>query len=98
MFRYEGDHYRGGNPWVLTTLWLAYVEMTLGNWDEAREAFQWSMSKSTVLGLFPEQVHRESGQPCWVIPLGWSHAMFLLFVEEAIRRKCEAQIWDGSLI
>jgi hypothetical protein len=94
VLRYEGDTYRGGNPWILTTLWLGYVEMTLGNWSEARETFQWSMAKSTPLGLFPEQVHKESGKPYWVIPLGWSHAMFLLFVEEVLRRKCESRIWD----
>jgi GH15 family glucan-1,4-alpha-glucosidase len=94
VLRYEGDVYRGGNPWILTTLWLGYVEMTLGNWSEAREAFQWTMSKATHLGLFPEQVHKESGKPYWVIPLGWSHAMFLLFVDEVLRRKGESQIWD----
>jgi hypothetical protein len=94
VFRYEGDVYRGGNPWILTTLWLGYVEMTLENWVEAREAFQWAMSKATPLGLFPEQVHKESGKPYWVIPLGWSHAMYLLFVEGVIRRKCESKIWD----
>lgn len=97
VLRYEGDTYRGGNPWVLTTLWLGYVEMTLGNWTEAREAFQWAMSKATVLGLLPEQTHKETGKPYWVIPLGWSHAMFLLFVEEALRKKCQDRIWDEGI-
>jgi hypothetical protein len=95
VLRYEGDTYRGGNPWILATLWLAYVELTLGNVAEAREAFQWSVSKATSLGMLPEQVHKESGTPYWVIPLGWSHAMFLLFVHEVIRRKLESQIWGG---
>src|SRR5690606_13609326 len=26
VLRYTGDHYRGGNPWILTTLWLGMVE------------------------------------------------------------------------
>ncbi len=94
IFRYEGDCYRGGNPWLLTTLWLAGVELTLGNIDEAREGFRWAVSKATPLGMFPEQVHRESGKPFWVIPLGWSHAMFLLFVRDVIELKLENQIWD----
>ncbi|MGZ3688861.1 MAG: glycoside hydrolase family 15 protein [Bdellovibrionota bacterium] len=95
LMRYEGDVYRGGNPWILTTLWLAIAELGLSNIQEARELFQWVMSKSTVLGMFPEQVHRETGQPFWVIPLGWSHAMYLLFVREVLDRKLESQIWES---
>jgi len=94
LVRYEGDHYRGGNPWVLTTLWLAGVDLTLGNRQEARELFQWSTSKATELGMLPEQVHKESGRPFWVIPLAWSHAMYLIFVRDVLDRKAEGQIWD----
>jgi hypothetical protein len=93
--RYVGDTYRGGNPWVLTTLWLAQVELAFGNLNEAREAFQWSISKCTSLGLLPEQVHKETGRPYWVIPLGWSHAMLLLFVREVLDRKVESYIWES---
>jgi GH15 family glucan-1,4-alpha-glucosidase len=94
IIRYERDIYRGGNPWVLTTLWLAQVELALGHFYEAREMFRWSMSKATSLGMLPEQVHRETGKPYWVIPLGWSHAMFLLFVREVMDRKVASQIWE----
>jgi GH15 family glucan-1,4-alpha-glucosidase len=66
----------------------------MGNINEARESFHWSMSKATHLGMFPEQVHRESGLPFWVIPLGWSHAMFLIFVRDVIDRKLESKIWE----
>lgn len=93
ILRYPGDHYRGGNPWILTTLWLAMVDLSLGNTDAARECFQWVLSKATPLGLLAEQVHKETGRPYWVIPLGWSHAMFILFVNEVLRRKQEKQIW-----
>lgn len=96
IVRYEGDTYRGGNPWILTTLWMATVELAVGNIAEARKAFQWSVSKATSLGMLAEQVHRESGAPFWVIPLGWSHAMFLLFVRDVIDRKLEGKIWDNS--
>lgn len=93
IIRYPGDHYRGGNPWILTTLWLAMVDMSLGNTDQARELFQWCVSKATPLGMLAEQVHRETGKPFWVIPLGWSHAMFLLFVTDVLKRKQEKLIW-----
>jgi hypothetical protein len=95
VLRYEADTYRGGNPWILTTLWLAYVELSFGNIHEAREAFQWSISKATSLGMLAEQVHRDSGKPFWVIPLGWSHAMLLLFVRAALNRKLENQMWEN---
>lgn len=97
ILRYEGDTYRGGNPWILTTLWLGSVELAAGNISEAREAFQWSVSKATSLGMLAEQVHRDSGQPFWVIPLGWSHAMLLLFVRDVLDRKLEDQIWSNFL-
>jgi GH15 family glucan-1,4-alpha-glucosidase len=95
VLRYEGDTYRGGNPWVLTTLWLAAVELANGHVAEAREAFQWVMAKKTPLGMMPEQVHRESGLPCWVIPLGWSHAMFLMFVRQVLDLHAESQVWEN---
>lgn len=97
ILRYERDTYRGGNPWILTTLWLASVELKLGNYSDARESFQWALSKTTGLGMFPEQVHRETGYPFWVIPLGWSHAMFLLFVKEVVDRNVQGEIWDTGI-
>ena len=81
ILRYEGDTYRGGNPWVLTTLWLALVDLSVGNIAEARESFQWTVSKATALGMFAEQIHRESGKPFWVIPLGWSTLCFYSLLE-----------------
>lgn len=95
VMRYEGDHYRGGNPWILTTLWLASIDLGSGNTARAREAFHWAMSKATPHLMLGEQVHRESGQPCWVIPLGWSHAMLLLFVREVLDRRLEREIWQN---
>jgi len=95
VMRYERDHYRGGNPWILTTLWLAIIELSQGKNEGARECFKWVMSKQTLHGMLPEQVHRESGQPCWVIPLAWSHAMFLLFVRDVVERGAESLIWEN---
>ena len=94
VHRYEEDVYRGGNPWVLTTLWLASVELAAGDISGAKECFQWVISKATPLGMLAEQIHRESGRPFWVIPLGWSHAMFLSFVREVLDRGLEAELWE----
>lgn len=78
--RYEDDTYAGGNPWILTTLWLALYDIAAGNRERARALFAWAVEHRTPLDLLPEQVHRKTGEPAWVIPLTWSHAMFVLAV------------------
>ena len=32
-------------------------------------------------GFYLRQVDKETGKPAWVIPLTWSHAMFVLVLE-----------------
>lgn len=76
--RYENDNYIGGNPWVLTTLWVALYYIETKEYDKAKDYFDWAVKSRTKLGLLPEQVNRDNGEPCWVIPLTWSHAMFVL--------------------
>ncbi|MFZ5985613.1 MAG: glycoside hydrolase family 15 protein [Bacillota bacterium] len=76
--RYENDNYIGGNPWVLTTLWVALYYIETKEYNKARDYFEWAVKSRTGLGLLPEQVSRDNGEPCWVIPLTWSHAMFVL--------------------
>lgn len=79
--RYENDTYMGGNPWILTTLWLAYYYTLIDEDEKARDLFEWAVSHATPMGLFPEQIHRNTGKPAWVIPLTWSHAMFVLVLK-----------------
>jgi GH15 family glucan-1,4-alpha-glucosidase len=95
ILRYTGDHYRGGNPWILATLWLGSCELALGETAAARSRLEWVNGKMTEQGFLAEQVHRETGQPCWVIPLAWSHAVYLLFVRETLDRGLEKEIWGG---
>lgn len=78
--RYEDDPYIGGNPWILTTLWLCQYRILQGRLDDARRLLQWAIDHQTELGLLPEQIDRETGQTAWVVPLTWSHAMFILAV------------------
>lgn len=78
LMRYEDDHYAGGNPWIITTLWMAMFHLEAGNLQKAAEYLKWSIQSCTQLDLLPEQVDRQDGKPCWVIPLTWSHAMFVL--------------------
>jgi glucoamylase len=75
--RYEGDTYAGGNPWVLAALWLGLYRRQLGDAAGHRRAVEYARRVATPLGLLPEQVTDE-GQPAWVVPLAWSHAMLVL--------------------
>ena len=76
--RYENDNYIGGNPWVVATLWVALYYIRRGNFDKAQSYLDWVVRAQTSLGLLPEQIDKETGNPAWVIPLTWSHAMFVL--------------------
>lgn len=78
--RFIGDVYIGGNPWILTTLWLAQYYVKIGKYELAREYLIWSVHHANHLGLLPEQIDKKTGEAAWVMPLTWSHAMYVLTV------------------
>ena len=75
--RYEGDTYAGGNRWVLAALWLGLWHRQVGEVHGLERSLEYALTAQTSLGLLPEQVTDE-GEPAWVVPLAWSHAMLLL--------------------
>jgi Glucoamylase and related glycosyl hydrolases len=84
--RYENDGYAGGNPWLIASLWAALYHIDNNDLEKALMYFNWAVSSRTKLGLLPEQADSESGRPAWVIPLTWSHAMFVLTLERLIKK------------
>lgn len=80
--RYEDDIYAGGNPWVLCSLWLALDANRRGDAATVQEVLEWVLDNQSRTGLLPEQVHKVHGGPGWILPLTWSHAMFVLTVLE----------------
>ncbi len=85
--RYPGDVYYGGNPWVITTMWLAIYYNYLGNTAKADELTKWCIEHTTDLDMLPEQVHRDTGETMSAIPLGWSHAMMVHYILELEKRR-----------
>lgn len=77
VLRHEDDDYAGGNPWLISTLWLGLAGRLAGDDAALERALEYTLARQTSLGLLPEQVTR-NGEPAWVVPLGWSHAMLVL--------------------
>jgi oligosaccharide amylase len=87
--RFEDDHYIGGNPWVVTTLWLSRAMLNLAVSgkvkpqektklvESALEYIKWSIRGTTCTGMLPEQVDKHTGRPAWAIPLSWSCALMI---------------------
>lgn len=84
--RFEDDHYRNGNPWVIATLWMALYYIEIKKYKEAQECLNFVINSSTEHGFLAEQVDNNTMQANWVIGLGWSHAMFILVLEKLKNR------------
>ena len=78
--RYEHDHYFEqdppylGNPWFVTTLWMAQYYLLLGDKDKATEHIDWTLKHALNSGVLSEQISPSNGGPLSVTPLVWSHA------------------------
>ena len=44
----------------------------------AIECLAWVLAHTPREGQLPEQIDPRTGEPSWVMPLTWSHAMFVL--------------------
>lgn len=81
--RYEYDNYFAstpqlmGNPWFVTTLWMAqyYVRHKMPN--KARAYLDWAASKTLPSGVLSEQINPTTSEILSVTPLVWSHAEFI---------------------
>jgi glucoamylase len=78
--RYEHDTYFAsdpphlGNPWFVTTLWVAQYYIRLNNPKKAQELVDWTVSHALPSGVLSEQINPTDGSPLSVTPLVWSHA------------------------
>jgi GH15 family glucan-1,4-alpha-glucosidase len=78
-----------GNPWFISTLWLAewYIAIarTLADLERPRLLLEWCRTKALPSGVLAEQVHPYTGEPLSVSPLTWSHAAFVSAIQHYAR-------------
>lgn len=80
VIRYKGDRYAGslrrkeGGAWPVLNFWLSIYYSELKKNKECREYVNWVMER--VKDKLPEQI--KNGKPISIIPLAWSHAMFII--------------------
>lgn len=80
VLRYEHDNYfltkRNylGNPWIVSTLWLAQYYTTMNQKTKAKILLSWALDRELESGILGEQFDPETGVSLGVTPLVWSHA------------------------
>ncbi|MBC7708099.1 glycoside hydrolase family 15 protein [Polaromonas sp.] len=80
VLRYENDNYfltkreYKGNPWIVSTLWLAQFYASLGQNEKAQPLLQWALDRELPSGILGEQFDPATAAPVGVTPLVWSHA------------------------
>ncbi len=95
MARYENDpYYRTspevpGNPWFISTLWLADFLIRNAREDqdlvEALHILSWVSDRALPSGVLAEQIHPHTCAPLSVSPLTWSHGTLVAVIQQLIR-------------
>lgn len=100
LARYTGDVYHGrvapsaeilGNPWIITTLWLAQWQIeravSMEELEKTRDAMEWVARYASPAGMLAEQLDPLSGAPLSVAPLTWSHATYIETVLQYLQKQ-----------
>jgi GH15 family glucan-1,4-alpha-glucosidase len=90
--RYEDDYYfrvskdTPGNPWIITTLWLARyylkVAKTKKELEVVYESLEWVLKYAQKSGILSEQLNPFTAEQLSATPLIWSHAEFVVTMLE----------------
>ena len=104
--RYKGDKYYleredprvPGNPWFISTLWLAvyYIERAKSKEDleKPKKLLEWVAKHTTPSLLLSEQLNPYNGSPLSATPLTWSHAAFVVAVVKYLDKMEELGLYD----
>ncbi len=80
VVRYENDAYFRsdpkfiGNPWIVSTLWMAEYLIASHDQEKAKQYIDWVVARQLPSGVLSEQFDPQTGRPLGVAPLVWSHA------------------------
>ncbi len=87
LCRYENDYYfritqeYTGNPWIITTLWIAQFEIakakTESDLKSVQDTLEWVKKYTVFANMISEQLNPYTGAPLSVNPLIWSHAEYV---------------------
>ncbi len=94
--RYENDSYYrveegSGNPWFVTTLWLAQYYIAAAKKKEdlkkALDLLNWVAAHALPSGILAEQVNPQTNEPLSVSPLTWSHGTYIATIHDYLNKK-----------
>jgi GH15 family glucan-1,4-alpha-glucosidase len=91
--RYENDNYcrvdqnTTGNPWFITSLWLAQYHIETNQQDAAMRIIDWVRDHASSTGIFSEQISPVDESFVSVAPLTWSHAEYIASLLDTITEK-----------
>jgi len=101
MARCENDEYHRvsrdvtGNPWFISTLWLADYLISVASDREQLKAVEeillWAVHHTLQSGVMAEQINPHTGEPLSVSPLTWSHATFVTTTQRYMIRLAEIE-------
>lgn len=100
LARYENDYYHRisqdtpGNPWLITTLWLANWYTSVSLFDKTFNLINWALKRTTQAGLLAEQFDPFGGEPLSVCPLTWSHATFCYSIQKLNKKLIDEKNTD----
>jgi GH15 family glucan-1,4-alpha-glucosidase len=91
--RYENDNYRRvgddvtGNPWIITSLWLAQYYIEIDQPAAAATITAWVRAQAMSTSVLSEQISPHDGSLISVAPLTWSHAEYMATLLDTITEK-----------
>lgn len=91
--RFPEDTYYGGGQWILLSSWLGWYHSKMKNTVKAEEILKWVEKQADKRLNLPEQVLSNTNEPKYIKhwedlwgkvanPLLWSHAMYLVLLDE----------------
>lgn len=96
VVRYENDRYFRsatgvpGNPWIITTLWLAQYYIARAkkesDFEEVKKWIAWTLKYAGPSGMLSEQLDPFTGEQLSATPLAWSHAEYIITVIKYLNR------------